>query len=102
MSSKLSRERRSDAIAKRRLSQESRGGLARADPQVAAREMVVEVDHPKAGRMKALGFPVKFTDTPATVERAAPLLGQHTDEILATLGYDAAAIARLRTEGAVR
>jgi crotonobetainyl-CoA:carnitine CoA-transferase CaiB-like acyl-CoA transferase len=73
-----------------------------ADPQVAAREMVVEVDHPKAGRMKALGFPVKFTDTPAKVERAAPLLGQHTNEILATLGYDAAAIERLRAEGAVR
>src|SRR6478672_1582007 len=67
-----------------------------ADPQVAAREMVVEVDHPKAGRMKALGFPIKFSDTAGRVERAAPLLGQHTDEVLASLGYDAAAIARLR------
>jgi crotonobetainyl-CoA:carnitine CoA-transferase CaiB-like acyl-CoA transferase len=73
-----------------------------ADPQVAAREMVVEVDHPKAGRMKALGFPIKFSETQGRVERAAPVLGQHTDEILGALGYDAAAIARLRTEGAVR
>jgi crotonobetainyl-CoA:carnitine CoA-transferase CaiB-like acyl-CoA transferase len=73
-----------------------------ADPQVAAREMVVELDHPKAGRMKALGFPIKFSETPGSVERAAPLLGQHTEEILGALGYDAAAIARLRTEGAVR
>ena len=73
-----------------------------ADPQVAAREMVVEVDHPRAGRMKALGFPIKFSETRAEVARAAPLLGQHTNEILASLGYDAAAIERLRAEGAVR
>ena len=73
-----------------------------ADPQVAHREMVVEVDHPKVGRMKALGFPIKFSETRGEVKRAAPLLGQHTDEILASLGYDAAAIERLRTEGAVR
>jgi crotonobetainyl-CoA:carnitine CoA-transferase CaiB-like acyl-CoA transferase len=73
-----------------------------ADPQVAHREMVVEVDHPKVGRMKALGFPIKFSETRGEMKRAAPLLGQHTDEILASLGYDAAAIERLRTEGAVR
>ena len=66
-----------------------------ADPQVAAREMVVEVDHPKAGRTKALGMPVKFSDTPCAVTRAAPLLGQHTREILASLGYDDAAVDRL-------
>jgi len=41
-----------------------------ADPQVAAREMVVEVDHPKAGRTKALGLPIKFSDTPASITRA--------------------------------
>jgi crotonobetainyl-CoA:carnitine CoA-transferase CaiB-like acyl-CoA transferase len=72
------------------------------DPQVAAREMVVEVEHPKAGRMKALGFPIKFSDTRGEVARAAPLLGQHTAEILESLGYDTAAIERLRAEGAVR
>ena len=49
-----------------------------ADPQVHAREMVVEVDHPKAGRMKTLGTPIKFSDTKGEVRRAAPVLGQHT------------------------
>jgi crotonobetainyl-CoA:carnitine CoA-transferase CaiB-like acyl-CoA transferase len=72
-----------------------------ADPQVAAREMVVEVDHPKAGRTKALGMPVKFSDTPCAVTRAAPLLGQHTDEILASLGYSPAEIDALCASGAV-
>jgi crotonobetainyl-CoA:carnitine CoA-transferase CaiB-like acyl-CoA transferase len=73
-----------------------------ADPQVAAREMVVEVEHPRAGRVKALGFPVKFSETAADVKRPAPMLGQHTDEILATLGYSPADIARFRSEGAVQ
>ena len=73
-----------------------------ADPQVAAREMVVEVEHAKAGRMKALGFPIKFSETRGEIARAAPLLGQHTDEVLHGLGYDDAAIAGLREQGAVR
>jgi crotonobetainyl-CoA:carnitine CoA-transferase CaiB-like acyl-CoA transferase len=73
-----------------------------ADPQVAHREMVVEVDHPKAGRTKAIGLPIKFSDTPGTVERAAPLLGQHTDGVLAELGYSGPEIADLRKAGAVQ
>jgi len=72
-----------------------------ADPQVAAREMVVEVDHAVAGRVKALGLPIKFASTPGEIKRAAPTLGQHTDEILAGLGYSAAEMARLRADGAV-
>ena len=72
-----------------------------ADPQVHAREMVVEVDHAQAGRMKTLGSPIKFSDTPGAVRRAAPLLGQHTDEVLAALGYGKSEIAALRAEGAV-
>ena len=72
-----------------------------ADPQVAAREMVVEVEHPKAGRTRALGHPVKFSATPGKVERAAPLLGQHTREVLAGLGYAPEEIERLYAEGAV-
>jgi crotonobetainyl-CoA:carnitine CoA-transferase CaiB-like acyl-CoA transferase len=72
-----------------------------ADPQVAAREMVVEVDHASAGRVKALGNPIKFSGTPGSVTRAAPLLGQHTREVLATLGYGGAEIAALEQEGAV-
>jgi crotonobetainyl-CoA:carnitine CoA-transferase CaiB-like acyl-CoA transferase len=72
-----------------------------ADPQVASREMVVEVDHARAGRVKALGFPVKFSDTRAEVKRGAPLLGEHTREILEGLGYSAAQIDALITAGAV-
>ena len=79
----------------------NRIGEMLADPQVVAREMVVEVDHPKAGRTRALGLPIKFSGTPGRVERAAPLLGQHTREVLAGLGYSAADIDRLQRDGAI-
>jgi len=72
-----------------------------ADPHVKAREMVVELDHPKAGRTKAIGLPIKFSDTPGAVLRPAPLLGQHTREVLDSLGYDSAAIERLVASGAI-
>jgi crotonobetainyl-CoA:carnitine CoA-transferase CaiB-like acyl-CoA transferase len=71
------------------------------DPQVLARDMVVEVDHPKAGRVKALGNPIKFSATPGEVKRAAPLLGEHTREVLEGLGYSAAEIDKLHEDGAV-
>jgi crotonobetainyl-CoA:carnitine CoA-transferase CaiB-like acyl-CoA transferase len=79
----------------------NRIGEMLADPQVAAREMVVEVDHPRAGPTKALGLPIKFSATPGSITRAAPLLGEHTREILATLGYSASDIEQLRKDGAV-
>ncbi len=72
-----------------------------ADPQVAAREMVVEVEHPRAGRTKALGLPIKFSETPGAVTRAAPLMGQHTREILEAAGYSTGEIDRLFRDGAV-
>ncbi|MGZ5081408.1 MAG: CaiB/BaiF CoA transferase family protein [Usitatibacter sp.] len=72
-----------------------------ADPQVAAREMVVEVQHSRAGPVKTLGMPIKFSDTPGAITRAAPVLGEHTREILAGIGYSAAEIAALEKEGAV-
>jgi len=72
-----------------------------ADPQVQARDMVVEVDHPRAGRVKALGHPIKFSDTRGDMRRPAPLLGEHTREILVELGYDGARIEALLKEGAV-
>jgi crotonobetainyl-CoA:carnitine CoA-transferase CaiB-like acyl-CoA transferase len=72
-----------------------------ADPQVRARDMVVEVDHPRAGRVKALGHPIKFSGTPAEMKRPAPLLGEHTREILGELGYGAAQIDAFIREGAV-
>jgi crotonobetainyl-CoA:carnitine CoA-transferase CaiB-like acyl-CoA transferase len=60
--------------------------------------MAVPVDHPVAGRTRVLGIPIKLSDTPARIRRPAPTLGEHTDEVLGELGYDAAAIGRLRAE----
>src|SRR4051794_6186664 len=72
------------------------------DPHTAARQMVETVEHPTIGALKVLGIPFKFGDTPASVRRAPPVLGEHTDEILASeLGLDAAAIAALRAEKVV-
>jgi len=72
------------------------------DPQVKARDMVVETEHPKAGRVKGIGHPIKFTDTPGGSKRPAPLLGQHTREVLAGLGYSTPEIDALARDGAVR
>jgi crotonobetainyl-CoA:carnitine CoA-transferase CaiB-like acyl-CoA transferase len=57
------------------------------DPQVLAREMVVDVEHSHLGTTKALGSPVKFSATPTSIRRGAPLLGEHTREILGEFGY---------------
>jgi crotonobetainyl-CoA:carnitine CoA-transferase CaiB-like acyl-CoA transferase len=61
-----------------------------ADPQTRAREMVVGVDHPTAGRVETIGLPVKFSETPGGVRRPAPRLGEHTVEVLTELGIDPA------------
>jgi crotonobetainyl-CoA:carnitine CoA-transferase CaiB-like acyl-CoA transferase len=71
------------------------------DPHTQAREMVVEMDHPVEGRIKGLGIPIKMSGTPGEVRSAAPLLGQHTDEILARAGYPEHEIEDLREKGVV-
>jgi crotonobetainyl-CoA:carnitine CoA-transferase CaiB-like acyl-CoA transferase len=58
-----------------------------ADPHTQAREMEVSVVHPVEGTIRALGIPVKLSDTPGSIRRPAPLLGQHTEEILQEAGF---------------
>lgn len=70
------------------------------DPQARARDMIVEVDHPRAGKVKTLGHPVKYSETPASVVRPAPGLGQHTRDILNQVGYESAEIETLLQNGA--
>jgi crotonobetainyl-CoA:carnitine CoA-transferase CaiB-like acyl-CoA transferase len=72
-----------------------------ADPQIAAREMVVETEHPVLGPLCALGSPIKLSATPADARRRAPLLGEHTDEVLGEAGYSADEIASLRRSGVI-
>lgn len=68
------------------------------DPQVEAMEMNPVVDHPTIGPLRVFGVPVNFEKTPGRIQRAAPLLGQHTREILRELGYNAQQIESLRRE----
>jgi formyl-CoA transferase/CoA:oxalate CoA-transferase len=71
-------------------------------PQVTARHALAEVDHPTAGRMKVVAPPVRMSGTAPVVRTPAPLLGQHTDEVLIErLGLDANELARLRAAGAI-
>ncbi|MCX7971363.1 MAG: CoA transferase [Negativicutes bacterium] len=69
-------------------------------PQIKARDMVVTLKHPVIGDLPVAGLPVKLSDTPGAVEKPAPLLGEHTGEILRSLGYSQAEIDRLQ-EGSV-
>ena len=71
------------------------------DPQVRAREMVVETDHPVAGRTSNIGIPIKLSETPGRFRMPAPTLGQHTDEVLRELGRSDDEIAVLRAQGNV-
>lgn len=65
------------------------------DPQAIARDMIVDVEHATAGAVKTIGHPVKYSRTPAKVDQAAPVLGQHSREVLGEIGYDADQIEAL-------
>lgn len=70
------------------------------DETLAELGSVIEVDHPERGRFKTVGCPLRLSDSPVEVE-PPPLLGEHTDEVLASLGYPPAQIAALRAAGAI-
>ena len=71
------------------------------DPQVRAREMVVQTEHPVAGLIGNVGIPIKLSNTPGQFRMPAPTLGQHTDQVLRQLGRSEEEIALLRSRGAV-
>jgi len=70
--------------------------------QTKAREMVVAMEHPKAGRIRLTGIPIKLSDTPGKIKTPPPVAGQHTEEILRNvLGYSKEKIEELRKSGAI-
>jgi len=70
------------------------------EPSLRKTGTVVEVDHPKRGKYLTVGNPIKMSDSPTDVKRS-PLLGEHTEEVLAELGYSRDDIAALRADGAI-
>ena len=76
-------------------------GEALNHPQTLARGMVVDLTHPQAGPTRAVGCPVHFSETPTAIERAAPVLGQHTRELLRGYGYSDPEIDRFIADGVV-
>lgn len=72
-----------------------------SDPQVQAMGMNPVIEHATIGSMRVSGVPVEFSKTPGAIQRAAPLLGEHSREVLAELGRDPAAIDALIDSGVV-
>jgi formyl-CoA transferase len=73
-----------------------------AHPQAVARDMSVPVKHPLLGDMRNIGTPLKMSATPLDPARRAPMLGEHTDDVLASIGYSPVEIEQLRAAGAAR
>jgi crotonobetainyl-CoA:carnitine CoA-transferase CaiB-like acyl-CoA transferase len=71
------------------------------DPQVNHRQMIVDIEHPVHGKVRQFGIAIKMSETPGTIRRAAPLSGEHTEDVLKDLGMGAAEIAALRATGAI-
>jgi crotonobetainyl-CoA:carnitine CoA-transferase CaiB-like acyl-CoA transferase len=74
---------------------------AMRDPHLQHRGMFTTVEHPSEGVIQQLGIPIKMSGTPGSIRRPPPTLGEHTREVLESLGYDAGAIERLRRDGVV-
>ena len=72
------------------------------DPQALVRGMIVETVHPSAGRVKGIGLPIKFSDTPGAGERPAPRFGQHTREVLREHGFSDEEIDKFSASGAIK
>jgi crotonobetainyl-CoA:carnitine CoA-transferase CaiB-like acyl-CoA transferase len=72
-----------------------------AHPQHRARHFIVELQHPLIGVVRSMGNPVNLAATPVSYRLAPPLLGQHTQEVLAELGYDEATFASFRDRGVI-
>ena len=72
-----------------------------ADPQVEARNMLTSIEHPQAPNLKVPASPLKLYDTPPTVRRHPPMLGEHTEEVLTELGYSTDEIRSLKHDGAI-
>jgi formyl-CoA transferase len=75
---------------------------ALASPQAAARDMVLDIQHPTLGPLRTLGTPIKMSHLPLDPTRRAPMLGEHTDHVLAAAGYSDSEIEQLRMVGAAR
>jgi crotonobetainyl-CoA:carnitine CoA-transferase CaiB-like acyl-CoA transferase len=71
------------------------------DPQVAHNDLLTTVEHPNGGELRVVGVPVRFSATPGSIRSGPPAVGQHTDEVLASIGYDAEEIRTLRDDGVV-
>jgi crotonobetainyl-CoA:carnitine CoA-transferase CaiB-like acyl-CoA transferase len=71
------------------------------DPQIIARNMVVELDHPKFGKVQNVGSPIKYSRTPLTIRQLAPKIGQHTKEILKELNYSDEEIRNFKKTGII-
>ena len=71
------------------------------DPHVKTRNMVVDIDDPRYGTVRQVGIAVKLSDTPGSIRRVGPAVGEHTEAVLETLGYSVAERAQLRQAGTV-
>ncbi len=69
------------------------------DPQIAELKMIREIDHPKLGKIKQIGIPWFMFGSPAEFQSPPPALGEHTEEILVSVGISREEIRRLRQEG---